>query len=130
VSHADGTIIVYDKERDDGVFLAQEPTPISGPDLNGTLNAAVPRHAPPGQRSDWNPMERIFVTMPPWHPGIPSGALTSPGAKGEKERIAKNPVSHWKVSTRSVLGQFLLNYPTINPIRRLHFPQISSFPLM
>ncbi|CAK5265091.1 unnamed protein product [Mycena citricolor] len=73
VAHADGTIIVYDKGREDGTFSPQEVV-------------------------DWDPIDSIFITIPPWHPV--SG--TVPGApKGEK--VAKNPVSHWRVSRRAVV---------------------------
>ncbi|KAF8891256.1 catabolite repression protein creC [Infundibulicybe gibba] len=81
VSHADGTIIVYDIERDDGTFTPQDPvgTPI---DTEGSLSPN-----PPSSNQDWDPMDNIFVTMPPWHP----------------EKTAKNPVSHWRVSRRSIV---------------------------
>ena len=122
MSHADGTIIVYDKERDDGVFLPQEPTHISAPDLIAVPNPTLQDNALPRQRNDWNPMERILVTMPPWHPGTSGAGLTSPGGKGEKERIAKNPVSHWRVSGRSVLGQpFFGLSKFINQIKQSYF---------
>lgn len=92
VSHADGSILVYDKEREDGAFIPHEPT--------------FPPPFPPSDNSqptvpagEWNPLDTIFVTMPPWHPS------TMSGVKGEKEKTAKNPVSHWKVSRRSVVGR-------------------------
>ncbi|KAI0064535.1 WD40 repeat-like protein [Artomyces pyxidatus] len=99
VSHADGTIIVYDKDRDDGVFTAQTPTapspsrsPVGSP-VPGTSDTT-----PPGE---WNPLDSIFVTVPPWHPM--NGAGAAAGGRSEKEKGTKNPVSHWKVSKRSVV---------------------------
>ena len=80
-SHADGTIIVYDKDRDDGAF-----TP-----------------GAPDAEEEWNPLDSMFVTMPPWHP---VGAASS-GGEGKKEKADKaprNPVSHWKVSKRAIVG--------------------------
>ncbi|ETW86103.1 hypothetical protein HETIRDRAFT_309667 [Heterobasidion irregulare TC 32-1] len=79
VSHADGTIIVYDKDRDDGLFAPQHP------------HSGLPQ--PPSARpaagaGEWNPLDTIFVTMPPWHP---------------RDKAAKNPVSHWKVAHRSIV---------------------------
>lgn len=90
VAHADGTIIIYDKERDDGSFTPRNPVQTST-DAHG--DAPKP----------WNPLNEIFVTMPPWHPtaGIGSG-------KNDKDRAVKNPVSHWRVSHKSVVGAYIL----------------------
>ncbi|KAK7693959.1 hypothetical protein QCA50_003534 [Cerrena zonata] len=89
VSHLDGTITVYDKEREDGAFTPHEPTSPLDPSTN-------PDTHPPGE---WNPLDSIFVTMPPWHPVT----SVSGGGKGEKEKAFKNPVSHWKVSKKSII---------------------------
>lgn len=97
VSHADGTIIVYDKERDDGVFSPQDPNSLS-PDLG---NLPDPEDAT--SQKEWNPIDTIFVTMPPWHP-VASGGNVSLSGKPEKEKAARNPVSHWRVSRRAVVG--------------------------
>uniref|UniRef100_D8PVB9 Uncharacterized protein n=1 Tax=Schizophyllum commune (strain H4-8 / FGSC 9210) TaxID=578458 RepID=D8PVB9_SCHCM len=78
VSHADGTIIVYDKEREDGSFSPQDPARrVSPPPSDGSSSSG----------GSWDPMGDIFVSMPPWHP----------------EKAAKNPVSHWRVSRRAVV---------------------------
>lgn len=74
VSHADGTIIVYDRERDDGTFKPSEEA-----------------------AKEWDPVDNIFVSMPPWHP-VSGAAL-----KTEKEKAVKNPVSHWRVSRKSIV---------------------------
>ncbi|KDQ61162.1 hypothetical protein JAAARDRAFT_55864 [Jaapia argillacea MUCL 33604] len=122
VSHADGSIIVYDKERDDGVFTPQDPyslIPVS-PSVDPTNNSARPPQsdslAPPTTtdllstmvKGEWNPLDRIFVTMPPWHPGTAGGVGQQgygimPSGRQEKEKTAKNPVSHWRVTRKSVL---------------------------
>ncbi|KAI5116686.1 hypothetical protein M0805_007507 [Coniferiporia weirii] len=101
VSHADGTIIVYDKEREDGSFTAQAPfkrstaPPVS---QSGSSSSSIPSEDA-NSREEWNPLESIFVTVPKWHPvGVHSNR-----GRSEKERTAKNPVSHWRVSKRSVL---------------------------
>lgn len=75
VSHADGTIVVYDRDREDGVFSPQE-TP-----------------------EDWDPTDSIFVTMPPWawHPS-PGGDIPAPIPDGDKS--IKNPVSRWRVAPK------------------------------
>ncbi|KAI0042698.1 WD40 repeat-like protein [Auriscalpium vulgare] len=106
VSHADGTIIVYDKDRDDGVFSPQAPT-ASSPilrSLPGSPAMSPPPAAdtPPGE---WNPLDSIFVTMPPWHPVNGAAGAAGGGGKAEKDKdkATKNPVSHWKVSKRSVV---------------------------
>lgn len=96
VSHADGTIIVYDKERDDGVFSPQDPNSPS-PDLGN-----IPDPEDATSQKEWNPTDNIFVTMPPWHPVASGGNVSLPG-KPEKEKAARNPVSHWRVSRRAVV---------------------------
>jgi len=96
VSHADGTIIVYDKEREDGTFTPQDPsagTPSFMPPSDG-----YPQGTPPGE---WNPLDNILVTMPPWHP-VTVGSMNG-GGKAEKDKVAKNPVSHWRVSRKSII---------------------------
>ncbi|TFK54612.1 WD40 repeat-like protein [Heliocybe sulcata] len=105
VSHADGTIIIYDKERDDGTFTPQLPysmvaAPSSAVDSNASSSDTD------STKGEWNPLDRIFVTMPPWHP-VTANGFSGGGGKGEKEKekAAKNPVSHWRVSRRSVVGE-------------------------
>jgi len=96
VSHADGTIVVYDKEREDGAFVPQEPgvsMPSSSP-YDGASSG-------PSQ-TEWDPLDSIFVTMPPWHP-VTAGGGISGGSRSDKDKTAKNPVSHWKVSRRSIV---------------------------
>ena len=96
VSHADGTIIVYDKDRDDGLFAPQHP------------HSGLPQ--PPSARpaaaaaGEWNPLDTIFVTMPPWHPVNGGPGAAGGGGRGERDKAAKNPVSHWKVAHRSIVG--------------------------
>ncbi|KAJ7583068.1 catabolite repression protein creC [Mycena floridula] len=84
VSHADGTVIVYDKERSDGTFVPQDPVGATDSE-DGT------------SQKEWDPLENIFVTMPPWHP-----VAGAPG-KPDKDKAIKNPVSHWRVSRRSII---------------------------
>ncbi|KZT55092.1 WD40 repeat-like protein [Calocera cornea HHB12733] len=73
-AHADGTINVYDKEREDGNF---------GIASTDTADADA----------GWNALEDMIVVRPP-----PPG----PPAKGEKEKQAKNPVSHWRICRRAI----------------------------
>ncbi|KAI9065394.1 WD40 repeat-like protein [Trametes sanguinea] len=96
VSHADGTIIVYDKEREDGAFIPHEPgsSPPTVFPLDGTSSSS--------SQGEWNPLDSIYVTMPPWHP-VTAGGPVVPGAKQDKDKTAKNPVSHWRVSRRSIV---------------------------
>ncbi|THU88588.1 WD40 repeat-like protein [Dendrothele bispora CBS 962.96] len=96
VSHADGTIIVYDRDRDDGTFTPQEPVTLSSASgSNGSSEGS--------SQKEWDPMDNIFVTMPPWHP-VTAGGI-APTGKSDKEKAAsvKNPVSHWRVSRKSVV---------------------------
>lgn len=94
----DGTIIVYDKEREDGAFTPQEPTSSSSNGTTSLDSNGNPESSSPGE---WNPLDSIFVTMPPWHPVT----SVSGGGNREKEKVAKNPVSHWKVSKKSIMGK-------------------------
>ena len=113
VSHADGTIIVYDKERDDGAFTPQDPgtvpqsaglslpSPLPGPASHSeSSSTSIPSDESPATGNEWNPLDSIFVTMPRWHP---VSAQTSRTEK-EKDKMPKNPVSHWRVSRRAVLS--------------------------
>lgn len=70
---------MYDKEREDGVFAPQDPT-------------------------EWNPLDSVFVTVPPWLSGGLGGAAQA--QVGKDNKAARNPVSHWRVSKRSVVGPF------------------------
>lgn len=99
-SHADGTIIIYDVEREDGTFTPQDPNTYVSSGSSTALN--------PGQSSseaahEWDPLDSIFVTMPPWHPAASAPTNTPKPGKAE---AAKNPVSHWRLSRRSILGAF------------------------
>jgi hypothetical protein len=99
VSHADGTIIIYDKEREDGVFTPQYPKP---PVASPTPESGSPSTSQDtSSTTEWNPLDNMLVTAPPWHPGT-GGAGN--GAKPDREKAARNPVSHWRVSRRSLVG--------------------------
>jgi catabolite repression protein CreC len=108
VSHADGTIIVYEKDREDGPFTPRTPptgvsSPLSHPHPqtpNNPLSASTSGDGGAPSHDDyfegpWDPMDDMFVT--PNHAG---------GAVGlnEKGPSKKNPVSHWRVSKKSILG--------------------------
>ncbi|KAI0782200.1 WD40 repeat-like protein [Abortiporus biennis] len=108
VSHTDGTILVYDKEREDGAFSPQEPTaPLpTPPSLTQPFQSGGIAPPTPPIPGEWNPLDSIFVTMPPWHPVNVSSSNSGSGANnnGGKEKIvAKNPVSHWKVTKKSII---------------------------
>ncbi|KAF7778567.1 hypothetical protein Agabi119p4_2912 [Agaricus bisporus var. burnettii] len=94
VSHADGTIVVYDKEREDGTFSPQEPTGAST-SLDVNEDSAPQR--------DWDPTDNIFVTMPPWHPVTTGGAINVAGKPDKDAKVAKNPVSHWRIARKGVV---------------------------
>lgn len=106
MSHADGTIVVYDKERDDGVFSASVPSsppPTSNP-LRSNSASLEQTNMPsqPQEGAQWDPLTTIHVTTPPWHP---ESAVA--GKERPDKGTAKNPVSHWRISTRGVLGMFV-----------------------
>ncbi|TDL24991.1 WD40 repeat-like protein [Rickenella mellea] len=103
VSHADGTIIVYDKEREDGAFTAQDPGLSNTTSHSNTeANGIVPPSPNATRQASWDPLDSMFVTMPRWHP-VTAHAGNIAGGKVEKEKTTKNPVSHWRVSRRSVV---------------------------
>ncbi len=107
VSHADGTIIVYEKDREDGPFTPRlPPTGVSPPTPHPQPHIPNPRSSSPSGGGSapphddnfevpWDPMDDMFVT--PNHAG---------GAVGlnEKGPPKKNPVSHWRVSKKSIIG--------------------------
>ncbi|KAH7909930.1 WD40 repeat-like protein [Hygrophoropsis aurantiaca] len=103
VSHADGTIIVYDKEREDGTFTPQIPstTALNPPSLCATDPAPIVSVST-SSVVEWDPLINLFVTAPPWHPAPSNGAVSAAG-KSDKDRAAKNPLSHWRVSRRAVV---------------------------
>jgi catabolite repression protein CreC len=126
VSHADGTIIVYDKEREDSSFIPRNPGPdpgdapapvVSGPPVttteavvngNTTQNGLASSHgSKPGEFSEWLPFDGILVTPGP--SGFIGGGLTI-GAAG-KDKVLKNPVSHWRISRKSIYCVHLSRCP-------------------
>jgi len=42
--------------------------------------------------------------MPPWHPVTAAGGALNASGKADKEKVAKNPVSHWRLSRQGVVG--------------------------
>ncbi|PPQ77504.1 hypothetical protein CVT25_011301 [Psilocybe cyanescens] len=98
VSHADGTIIVYDKEREDGAFTPQDPNLATNDMPSNYMTSPTD-----GITQEWDPVDNIFVTMPPWHPVTSGGGALNAAGKSDKEKAAKNPVSHWRLSKQSVV---------------------------
>ncbi|KAJ3878871.1 catabolite repression protein creC [Lentinula edodes] len=80
VSHADGTIVVYDRDHEDGTFVPQEPIGTGG--IGG---------------DKWDPVDSIFVTMPPWHPAARHGDTD---VSDKSDKSIRNPVSHWRVAPK------------------------------
>lgn len=56
----------------------------------------------------------MYVTVPPWHPE----ANVSGGARADKG-TAKNPVSHWRLSKRAVVGEYLI-HELVTPLNLSH----------
>ena len=141
-AHTDGTIIVYDTEREDAAFTPEAPykrtaphVPVSsgtgpdsgsgsgaglGPDSNpnptsipasgsapqvgqsGSSSSSIPSEDSSSAKEPWDPLESIFVSRTP----TPApGHAYARGGKPERERTHKNPVSHWRVAKRSILGE-------------------------
>ena len=120
-AHADGTVIVYDKEREDGSFIPQEPTSKSSSTRTNGRSAGSSTSIPSdgsGSQRDWNPLDSIFVTMPRWHP------VTSTLGRNPKSEAFKNPVTHWRVSKRAIVGELCC---ILNSSERLRYFQDMSF---
>src|SRR5258705_10432901 len=129
VSHADGTIIIYDVEREDGSFTPLDPNtrpsippgniPSHNDTADSTSNPTNPVEVSP---QEWDPLDTIFVTIPPWHP-----AASSATAKPGKAEVAKNPVSHWRLSKQAILGGL---FHLFQYVKLTHESQILRFLLM
>ncbi|KAF9526954.1 catabolite repression protein creC [Crepidotus variabilis] len=108
VSHADGTIIIYDVERDDGTFTPQDPNALPTSLTNSQNGATISEIPIPSHlnldvpQQEWDPLDSIFVTMPPWHPAASAAATLGTPKPGKAETV-KNPVSHWRVSRRGIV---------------------------
>jgi hypothetical protein len=105
-------MVVFDRDREDGPFTPKDPhglTHVPSPVLasNGTRsNGSAPNAAgvptAPTATAEWDPLYEMFVT--PNQLGL-----------GGNEKQLKNPVSHWRVSKRKILGEkpsFLLEEAT------------------
>jgi len=96
-SYADGTMVVYDRDREDGPFTPREPhgpesipSPLpspAGPRSNSSAGAANGYVGV--QTTQWDPLYDMFVT---------------PNQLSGNEKSPKNPVSHWRVSKKKILG--------------------------
>ncbi|KAF8344156.1 WD40-repeat-containing domain protein [Cantharellus anzutake] len=104
VSHADGSIIVYDKEREDSNFTPKDPnTVLSHADFMYEHGSESSKQGPgdsgpPRSLPDSSLLLDIVVT-----PG-PSGNFSSGNVLGvpTKDKVLKNPISHWKVSRKAI----------------------------
>ena len=108
VSHADGTIIMYDKDREDEHFTPRDPNQRSQTQsysATGTSDSSSPSESSAG--GEWDPLESIFVTTPKWHPSTAHANHNIHNrARSDKDRVAKNPVGHWRVSKRGIVGEY------------------------
>ncbi|KAK4053745.1 hypothetical protein OIV83_001401 [Microbotryomycetes sp. JL201] len=109
-SHADGTMLVWDKDREDWSGFTPQPVP-TGP--LGTRLAAPPT---PGKENDAS-TSLLFTTNKPFsgdvsdlkkhRQSVPMGDIivSRPQVvdkKGQQGAAKYNPVSHWRVSRRPV----------------------------
>ena len=56
------------------------------------------------------------MTLPPWHPASIAAGHSNGKAEKEKDRIPKNPVSHWRVSQKKVVGSYSPNVIVDPPV--------------
>ena len=92
-------MVVYDRDREDGAFTPREPhgpevlpsplpSPNNGgqkPNGQGALGLQEPDHL---VQTEWDPLHEMFVTSNPLG----------------NEKALRNPVSHWRVSKKKILG--------------------------
>ncbi|KAH7341135.1 WD40-repeat-containing domain protein [Rhizoctonia solani] len=82
-SYADGTIVVYDTERQDAAFVPHDPSKPMPPPPSGSAST--------GSERMWDPLNEILVTS----------------NTGSDAKNLKNPVSHWRLTEKkSVVGRF------------------------
>jgi hypothetical protein len=117
----DGTIIIYDVEREDGFFTPLDPNTAPSVPLgnittqNSTAESTNSQSIPAVEvlHQEWDPLDTIFVTIPPWHPAAASATALSPPSKPGKSEVAKNPVSHWRLSKQAILGGMFHLFPSV-----------------
>lgn len=123
VSHMDGTIIVYDREREDSNFVPKDPGVGPGTSILNAPNGTITNTGDPlpgasssnagsssgsqsrtGDAYEWNPADEIIVS-----PG-PSGPPHSGGVPVGKEKVLRNPVSHWRISRKGINGEYIFRH--------------------
>lgn len=72
-------------------------------------------HSPQAPQEPWNSLDSIFVTLPPWHPATIASSLSNGKSDKDKDRVPKNPVSHWRVSKKKVVGSYS-GYASTEPL--------------
>ncbi|KIM23979.1 hypothetical protein M408DRAFT_27426 [Serendipita vermifera MAFF 305830] len=94
-SYADGTMVVYDGDREDGPFTPKEPhgsdpvpLPPPSPDLRSNGSSVGANGQTVSHTTQWDPLYDMFVT---------------PNHTNANEKSLKNPVSHWRVSKKKIL---------------------------
>ncbi|KZS90026.1 WD40 repeat-like protein [Sistotremastrum niveocremeum HHB9708] len=100
--HADGTMILFDKEREDGTFTRILGSSAQTPKPESEASADI-GHSPSDFSSDWDTLSGIIVSTPPLLAAKAgqSGSNNIHSPTG-KEKPARNPVAHWKVSRRPI----------------------------
>lgn len=66
---------------------------------------------------EWDPLDSMFVTIPPWDPASTSANASTAPPKSGKVDIVKNPVIHWRLSKRAITGR---HFDTISSQVGLH----------
>ncbi|CAE6441353.1 hypothetical protein ACGC1H_004215 [Rhizoctonia solani] len=92
-SYADGTIVVYDTERQDAAFVPHDPSkPMPLPVVLDSEEQQSSSAASASERM-WDPLNEILVT-----------SNTGPDGKN-----LKNPVSHWRLTEKKSVVDFVFS---------------------
>lgn len=105
-AHQDGTILIFDRERDDPAASSFVPRKVA---LSPSLDSSIPLNG----TLPWNHLAEIIASTPSWHSAVTPVAekdistAFSVSPKEEKKKSGKNPLSHWRISHKAILGGHL-----------------------
>lgn len=106
VSHADGSIIVYDKEREDSNFTPRDPNAVlsnADPGYDNSSDSSKHRsgYCVHARSTGDSPLLCDMVVTPGPSDNLSGGSVLGVSTK---DKALKNPISHWKVSRKAIHG--------------------------